>query len=74
MSSRAFPMTLDVSVEPGAAPFGAKLAYVVDDLAHALPPAARFDIPAGYTKAPSFMGVIFSGGVRAAPSPVPAPH
>ncbi len=39
----AFPMTLDVSVEPGAAPFGAKLAYVVDDLVHALPPAARFE-------------------------------
>jgi hypothetical protein len=66
----AFPMTLDVSLEPGTAPFSAKLAYAVDDLTRGVPAATRFDIPAGYAEAPSLLGVIFPQ--RRAVSPGPA--
>ncbi|HZW54082.1 MAG TPA: hypothetical protein VFF00_08605 [Candidatus Elarobacter sp.] len=73
-----FPVTLDVSVEPGAAPFGAKLAYAVDSFTSGLPPPARFQIPAGYTEAPSLMSVLFPrrGGTSMPvrpPSPRPSP-
>jgi hypothetical protein len=66
----AFPVTLDLSLEPGAAPFGAKLSYAVDDLTNTVPPPSRFAIPAGYTEASSLMSVIFPR--RASPVPSPA--
>jgi hypothetical protein len=72
-----FPMTVDISVDPGTAPFSAKLAYAVDDLTRGMPPATSFSIPAGYREAPSLLGVIFPGrSVRMpsrAPSPAPSP-
>jgi hypothetical protein len=66
----AFPVTLDVSLEPGAAPFGAKLSYAVDDLTRGMPAMARFQVPAGYTEASSLMSVIFPGRPNAVPTPV----
>lgn len=72
-----FPMTLDVSVEPGMIPVSAKLSYAVDDLTRTAPPLERFAIPAGYTEASSLPAVLF--GRRSAPMPtssappVPAP-
>ena len=66
----AFPVTLDVSLEPGAAPFGAKLSYAVDDLNHDVPAIGRFRIPAGYTEASSLMTVIFPRRSPASPAPV----
>jgi hypothetical protein len=54
-----FPVSLDMSVEPGAAPFSAKLSYAVDDLTREVPPLARFRVPAGYTEARSIPEVIF---------------
>jgi hypothetical protein len=75
----AFPVTLDVSLEPGASAFGAKLSYAVDDLTRGLPPLSGFDVPAGYAEASSLLGVIFprrSGTAtpspRASPRPRPA--
>ncbi len=65
-----FPMTLDLSVEPGAAPFSAKISYAVDDLTRETPAPARFDVPAGYTETSSLLGVIFPGG-RPGAMPVP---
>jgi hypothetical protein len=70
----AFPMTFDLSVEPGAAPFNAKVSYVVDDLTRDVPPATRFQVPAGYGKASSLFGVVFSGRPAAKPPVTPAPH
>jgi hypothetical protein len=56
----AFPMTLDVSLEPGGtAPVQGKLGYAVDELTHDLPPLTRFAIPRGYADAGSLLGVIF---------------
>jgi hypothetical protein len=70
-----FPMTLDVSVEPGMAPISAKLSYAVDDLTRTAPPLDRFTVPAGYTEAPSLPAVIFSSRStpRSMPSSVPSP-
>jgi len=70
----AFPMTLDLSVEPGAAPFSAKIAYAVDDLTREVPAATRFAVPAGYAEAPSLIGVIFPGRPTAKPAPTQTPH
>jgi len=72
----AFPMTIDVSVEPGAAPFSAKLGYAVDELTRSAPPATSFRVPAGYKEAPSLFDVIFpgrSGGWMRVRSPSPSP-
>jgi hypothetical protein len=77
----AFPVTLDIALEPGAAPFGAKLSYAVDDLTGGLPPLARFTIPAGYKEAGSLMSVIFprrpsapaAPGRAASPQPTSTP-
>lgn len=71
-----FPMTADISVEPGAAPFSAKLGYAVDDLTRSMPPATSFTVPAGYREAPSLLGVIFPGRgpSRSTPAPSPSPH
>jgi len=73
----AFPVTLDLSLEPGAAPFGAKLSYAVDDLTRGVPAMASFEVPAGYTEASSLMTVIFPRRPSPAPTPVrsasPAP-
>lgn len=55
----AFPMTLDVAVEPGTAPFHAKLSYAVDEFTRGVPAAARFAIPVGYAKASSLLAVVF---------------
>jgi hypothetical protein len=66
----AFPVTLDVSLEPGAAPFGAKLSYAVDDLTRGMPAMARFQVPAGYTEASSLMSAIFPRRPSAVPTPV----
>jgi hypothetical protein len=66
----AFPVTLEVSLEPGAAPFGAKLSYAVDDLTRGVPAMASFQVPAGYTEASSLMTVIFPRRPSAAPTPV----
>jgi hypothetical protein len=72
----AFPMTADVSVEPGASPLSAKISYAVDDLSRAAPPAAFFAVPAGYREATSLIGVIFPGRPTATqkPSPKPTPR
>lgn len=74
----AFPVTIDVSLEPGATPFSAKLGYAVDDLTRGIPPATTFTVPAGYKEAPSLLGVIFPGrtpgGRTAVPSPSPSPR
>jgi hypothetical protein len=69
----AFPMSFDVSVEPGAAPLSAKISYAVDELTRDVPPAARFTVPAGYTEAPSLIGIIFPGRPTASPKPSPKP-
>ena len=68
----AFPVTLDLSLEPGTVPFGAKLSYAVDDLTPGVPPLSRFAIPAGYTEASSLMTVIFPRRPSPAPSPARA--
>jgi hypothetical protein len=57
-----FPVTADVSIEPAAGTFNAKLAYAVDDLTPGLPPAESFRVPAGYTKASSVFEVFGMGG------------
>jgi hypothetical protein len=66
-----FPMTLDVSVEPGMVPVNAKLSYAVDDLTRETPSLDRFKIPAGYTEASSLPAVLFSR--RSMPSGMPMP-
>lgn len=68
-----FPMTLDVSIEPGAAPFSARLSYAVDDLTRSLPPLTRFAVPAGYTQAKSLLSVIFPRGLNTVRPPSPMP-
>ena len=67
----AFPVTIDLSIEPGTAPFSAKLAYAIDSLTRAVPEPAQFKIPAGYTLAPSMMRAIFPH--RPSPSASPRP-
>jgi hypothetical protein len=67
----AFPVTVDISLEPGASPFAAKLNYALDDLSRTPPPPSRFAVPAGYAEAPSLLGVFFSGRVVTTPSPKP---
>jgi hypothetical protein len=64
-----FPMSIDVSIEPGATPFNAKLAYAVDDFTAGPPPFATFDVPSGYTEAGSLLGVIFPNRRPATPAP-----
>lgn len=68
------PLAIDVSVEPGAAPLRAHVSYAVDDLARVAPAADRFVIPAGYTEAPSFVGVLFPHGTGRGPAPSPTPR
>ena len=74
-----FPMTLDVSLEPGTVPFSAKLAYAVDDLTRAVPPLSSFQVPAGYKRASSIFSVLFPPGTNVIPpmirppSPRPSP-
>lgn len=74
-----FPMTLDVSLEPGTVPFSAKLAYAVDDLTRGLPPLTSFRVPAGYKRASSLFSVLFPPGTHVVPpvirppSPQPSP-
>jgi hypothetical protein len=74
-----FPMTLDVSLEPGTVPFSAKLAYAVDDLTRGLPPLTSFRVPAGYKPASSILSVLFPPGTHVVPpvirppSPQPSP-
>ena len=55
----AFPMTIDIAIEPGMVPFSAKMAYAVDDVSRSAPAMTRFRIPAGYTEAPSLLNVVF---------------
>ena len=64
-----FPMTLDLTIEPGAAGLNAKVAYAVDDLTRELPPAARFAVPVGYTEARSLADLIFQRR-RSSPTPM----
>ena len=54
-----FPVTLDVTLDPGAAPFGAKLSYAVDAFTSGQPAPARFQVPAGYKEASSIFAVLF---------------
>jgi len=68
-----FPMTFDMTVEPGAPGMNAKAAYAVDDLTRELPPASRFVVPAGYTEARSFGDLIFQRRRPPASSPMPMP-
>jgi hypothetical protein len=72
----AFPLTLDVAVEPGGAmPFKANLAYAVDQITRDDPPASRFEIPRGYADAGSLLGVVFPRSTSAArPSKTPPPR
>ena len=65
-----FPMTLDVTIEPGAPGLNAKVAYAVDDLTRELPPASRFTVPAGYTEARSFGDLIFQRRRTSSPMPM----
>lgn len=67
-----FPVTADLSIEPGTVPFTGKLSYAMDDITRAAPPAALFAIPAGYTEAPSLANVIFGRAPRAPRTPLPA--
>jgi hypothetical protein len=71
-----FPMTLDVSLEPGgAAPFNAKLSYAVDDLTPGSTGTTSFSVPAGYTEASSLAGVLFAPRrPTASPAPTPKPR
>lgn len=66
-----FPVTLDVALEPGAAPFGAKLSYAVDSFTSGLPPVARFQVPAGYKQASSLFAVLFPRQTNSGWKPVP---
>ena len=68
------PLAIDVSVEPGAAPLRAHASYAVDDLVRVAPAADRFMIPAGYTEAPSFLGVLFPHRPVHGPAPSPTPR
>ena len=68
-----FPMTLDVSLEPGTVPFSAKLAYAVDDLTRAVPPLSSFQVPAGYKRASSIFSVLFPPGTNMIPPPMRPP-
>ena len=68
------PLAIDVSVEPGAAPLHAHASYALDDLVRVAPAADRFVIPAGYTEAPSFVGVLFPHGPVHRPAPPPTPR
>lgn len=67
-----FPVTIDLSLDPGTAPFSAKLAYAVDQFTRGVPAANQFQIPAGYTKAGSLFAVIFPPR-RASPRRRPSP-
>jgi hypothetical protein len=53
-----FPVTLELSIEPGMVAYSGKLSYAVDDLTPGAPPANRFAVPPGYTEARSLMSVI----------------
>jgi hypothetical protein len=67
----AFPMTIDVTLDPGGSQ-SLKLSYAVDELTRAVPAAAGFHVPAGYTKAKSMLGVIIhTGAPTRRPSPAP---
>lgn len=69
-----FPMTLDVTADPGSGS-SAKLSYAVDDLSRETPSLARFTVPAGYTEARSLLDVVFGrGGLPARPVPSPSPR
>jgi hypothetical protein len=67
----AFPMSIQISVEPAAAQFHANVAYVVDSLTHDLPPLTRFEVPSGYADAGSLVGVILP---RRAATPASGAH
>jgi hypothetical protein len=69
----AFPVTLELSLEPGTAPFSAKLAYAVDDLTRSTPATTTFEIPAGYTEASSLLSIVFPQRSRATPRPSATP-
>jgi hypothetical protein len=74
-----FPLSADVTLDPGvtplgAAPVGAKLAFVVDDLTRETPALTQFTVPAGYAEAPSLVGVLFPSRPRPAAGSTPAPH
>jgi len=55
----AFPLTIDLSLDPGGSQ-SLKLSYAVDELTRAVPAAAGFRVPVGYTKATSMMGVVLN--------------
>jgi hypothetical protein len=57
----AFPVSAEVTVEPGAAAFRANAVYAVDEVTHEPPPLSRFEIPSGYADAGSLMRVILPG-------------
>jgi hypothetical protein len=61
----AFPVSAEVTVEPGAAPFRANASYAVDEVTHDLPPLSRFEVPAGYADAGSLFAVILPRGAAA---------
>ncbi len=67
----AFPMSIQISVEPAAAQFHANVVYAVDALTHDLPPLSRFEIPSGYAEAGSLLGVILP---RRAAAPASGVH
>jgi len=69
----AFPITLDVSLEPGTLPFSAKLNYAVDDLTRTVPPLTSFQVPAGYKQARSLFSVIFPPGTNIFPPAIQPP-
>jgi hypothetical protein len=62
----AFPMSIQISAEPGTAQFHANVSYAVDALTHDLPPLTSFAVPSGYAEAGSLTAVILPR--RAAPA------
>jgi hypothetical protein len=68
----AFPLTIDVLLDPGASSTGIKLSYAVDEMTRAIPAAAAFSVPAGYAQATSIMAVVFRASAptgQASPAP-----
>jgi hypothetical protein len=61
----AFPVSAEMVVEPGAAPFRANAVYAVDEVTRELPPLSRFEVPAGYADAGSLFGVVVPRGAAA---------
>jgi hypothetical protein len=63
-----FPVSVDMTFEPGVTPFGGKLSYAVDSFDKTTPPIATFDIPAGYREEASIFAVVLGAPAPRAPA------